>query len=119
MSRRVKRHSSISARLMLNVVLIVGIVMFALNLTVAVTMRTTYYNKVTDYLGSIALSYDRVQASNSTEFDSQVHQLAEEFPFKSQVEVQFCDSEGKVIVSTSGFLPLGENYGNKKYTCCN
>ncbi len=114
MSRRVKHHSSISARLMLNVVLIVGIVMFALNLTVAVTMRTTYYSKVTDYLGSIALSYDRVQASNSTEFDSQVHQLAEEFPFKSQVEVQFCDSEGKVIVSTSGFLPLGENYGNKK-----
>jgi len=113
MSRHVKRHSSISARLMLNVLLMVGIVILALNLTMAVTMRTSYYNKVTDYLGSIALSYDRVQASNTTEFDSQVHQLAEEFPFKSQVEVQFCDSEGKVIVSTSGFLPLGENYGNK------
>ena len=112
--RGVKRHISISARLMLNVVIIVGIVLIALNLTVAVTLRTTYYNKVTDYLGTIAMSFNRVQAGNSTEFDSQAHILAEDFPFKSQVEVQFCDNEGRIVVSTSGFNPQTETYGNKK-----
>ena len=93
-TRRVKRHTSISARLMLNVVVIVGVVLFALTVTVAVTLRTSYYNKATDYVGTIAMSYDRVQANNGTEFDRQVHKLAEEFPFKSQVEVQFCDKDG-------------------------
>ena len=113
MARGIKKHSSISKRLMLNVLLIVGIVILALNLTVAVAMRTTYYNKVTEYLGSIAMSYDRVQSSTTVEFNNQVHQLAEEFPLKSQVEVQFCNSEGQIIVSTNGFLPQGETYGNK------
>ncbi len=113
-TRRVKRHTSISARLMLNVVVIVGVVLFALTVTVAVTLRTSYYSKVTDYVGTIAMSYDRVQANNGTEFDRQVHKLAEEFPFKSQVEVQFCDKDGNVLVSSGGFLPQGESYGSKK-----
>lgn len=114
MSRHsVKRHVSISARLMLNAVLIVGAVLLALNVTLTVTMHTTYYNKVTDYIATFAMSYDRVEASTQDEFDAQVHQLAEEFPYKSQVEIQFTDLEGQTMVSTSGFVPLGEEYGSK------
>ena len=73
--RSVKRHMSISAKLMLNVVVIVGTVLLALNVTLTVTTHTSYYNKVTEYLTNYAMSYDRMDASNQEEFDAKKKQL--------------------------------------------
>ncbi len=108
----IKHHSSISSRLMLNALLIVGSMLLALNVTVGITMRTSYYNKASEYLSAIAISYDRVQATSFEEYDAQAHQLAEEFPYKSQVEVQFTDTNDRILVSTSGFIPMNESYGS-------
>ncbi len=113
MARRgIKHHTSIGARLMLNTMLIVSSMLLALNVTIGLTLRTSYYNKASEYLSAIAISYDRVQASSFDEYDAQAHQLAEEFPYKSQVEVQFTDTNDRIMVSTSGFIPLKESYGN-------
>ncbi len=107
----IKKHSSISNRLILNTVLIVGAILAALDFSVVLTMQNLYYNQVTEHVSEITMSYNRVPSSNLSDFESQLLILAEDFPFKSQVEVQFLDSKGEVKVSTSGFIPSGEVYG--------
>ena len=107
----VKKHTSISNRLILNAVLIVGAILVALDFSVVLATHNTYYNQVSEHISEIALSYNRVPSSSAAAFEAEVLDLAEEFPFKSQVEVQFLDKNGKVIVSSSGFLPEGEIYG--------
>lgn len=106
----VKRHKSISRRLIINTLVIVTSVLIAFGITVAVSMHNYYYNQVGDYVSNIAASFDRINAKTPEEYESQVFRLAESFPYKTKVEVQFLNTNGAVLVSTSGYLPVEEKY---------
>lgn len=106
----VKKHKSISRRLIINTLIIVTSVLIAFGITVAVAMHNFYYGQVGDYVANVAASYDRINAATAEEYEQQIFSLAESFPMKNKVEVQFLNNSGNVLVSTSGYLPVGETY---------
>lgn len=108
----VKRHSSISRRLIVNTLVIVASVLIALCITVAAAMHNYYYTQAGDYITNIAASYGYANIATAEEYEVQAFALAESFPMKNKVEVQFLNTADRVIVSTSGYLPVGETYRN-------
>ncbi len=110
--KQVKKHTSISRRLIMNTLIIVTAVLIALCITVAIAMHNFYYNQAGDYLANIATSYSYANAATPEEYEHQAFGLAESFPMKNKVEVQFLNTADQVIVSTSGYLPVGETYSS-------
>ncbi len=108
--RAIKRHTSIGRRLILNTLIIVTAVLIAFSITVTIAMHNYYYSQVGDYIANIAASYGYANAATPEEYEAQAFGLAESFPMKSKVEVQFLNTADQVIVSTSGYLPVGETY---------
>ncbi len=106
----VKRHSSIGRRLIINTLIIVTSILLALCITVAVAMHNFYYSQVSDYITNVATSYGYANVTTAEEYEQQAFGLAEDFPMKNKVEVQFLNPVEQVIVSTSGYLPVGEGY---------
>ncbi len=110
--KQIKKHRSISRRLIVNTLIIVTAVLIALCITVAVAMHNFYYSQAGDYIANIAASYGYANAATPEEYEQQAFGLAESFPMKNRVEVQFINMSGQVVVSTSGYLPVGETYSD-------
>ncbi len=108
----VMRHSSIGRRLVVNTLIIVTSVLIALCCTVAISMHNYYYTQVYDYIAGIATSFSYSDAAGAEEYEVEAFSLAADFPVKNKVEVQFINNDDQVIVSTSGYLPVGESYRN-------
>ncbi len=87
-----------------------GVILFILTLLCGVfafTVRTFYYNSVTQSLVSTANAINTLLISysedDSTDYSNQVRGLVENFEEKDKMELMAVDSEGMVIITSSGF----------------
>ena len=109
----VKKFSPLGRRLMINTLSFISAILLLLLITLGVAVRNYYYNAVSDAITRYAQSYETLSVESAGNYAASARRLAEDFTMKTGVEIQFLDRTGKVIVSTSGFLPSSEEpYGD-------
>ncbi len=109
----IKRYTNIGRRLTANMLVFIGSILLVLNFTLTLSVRDYYYTQVGDDISRYAQSFDRLSVADSSQYVSEARTLAEDFPMKAEIELQFLDKNGNVIVSSNGFLPeKEENYGD-------
>lgn len=88
-----------------NVLLLLTVIVLTLVVIIIATIHNNYYNSVSNYIDSIASSFDRLAVCDNSAYYTEARTLSSQFELKNRVEVQILDTGGNVIVSTSGFLP--------------
>lgn len=98
----------VTRRWIVNFIILFACVVMVLVVTLGIGVSDYYYNRVDDYIESVATSFDKLSAADAVTFNDQARMMAEQFPLRDNVEVQIIDSTGKIIVSTSGFDISGQ-----------
>lgn len=97
------KFKSIAMRWFVNIFLVVAVVIC----TVAVAFSAIFYNVYTvrmeDLANDYAYEFYALTGTNKVSFKDTAITIAGEFKYKQKIEVQVIDSEGEVIVSTTGF----------------
>ena len=89
-----------------------GVILFiviAMVIGVSMAVRGFYYNSVQQYILSradaVSTQLDSFAADRSIDFSSQVRRLVEDFDYKNKMELMALDSNGNIIITSSGFEP--------------
>lgn len=93
----------VTRRWIVNFIILFACVVMVLVVTLGIGVSDYYYNRVADYIDSVATSFDKLSAADAVSFNDQARLMAEQFPLRDSVEVQIIDASGEIIVSTSGF----------------
>lgn len=103
------KFKSIAVRWFLNIFLIVAVVICS----VAVAFSLVFSNIYTERIEVLAsdYAYEFYALSNSTPitFKDSAIAIAGDFKYRDKIEVQVIDSEGEIIVSTTGFQSQGSD----------
>ncbi len=92
----------------MNVLLLLTVIVLVLVVISIATVHNNYYAAFESYIDGIASSFDRLAVCESADYYTEARSLSTQFALKNRVEVQFIDTTGQVVVSTSGFLPADE-----------
>lgn len=99
---------SITTRWFFNVFLIVVLAVAAVAVIFSITYNTLYIERVQTISDDYAAEFSALSNSSKETFYSNAVSIASEFKYKDKIEVQVIDSNGKVIVSTTGFTSEDE-----------
>lgn len=103
------RVKGITKRWIFNVLLVVISLVVLLELALGIIIHNYYYNAVTSasYFERSSLSSFFVQYANATrsEFEQGALQFVEAFDAKEKMEIQILDQNGRIILSSAGFVP--------------
>ncbi len=100
------KFKSVAWKWILNVFLVMLLVIVVLEVIACVFIRTYYISKTQAIAEEYGSSFVTPLAGCApSEFQSTARRYCEEFRFKDKLEVQVLDSSGKILFSTTGFLP--------------
>lgn len=101
----------ITKRWLFNSFGVILIILLVIELAAAVGIKSYYYNSVTSSIKSRAsvMSSSLLKYSEdiTTDYRAQVRNLVENFEDKEKMELMAIDSNGSVILTSSGFRPTG------------
>ncbi len=97
----------ITKRWLLNSFSLILITLIIIVLVMAVSVRSYYYNTARQFieyrLRENSLDLDKYASDSSVDYEEKVLEMVQNFADKSKVEIMALDSNGKVVMSSSGF----------------
>ncbi len=99
------RFKSIAIRWFANVFLIIAIAVTFAAIAFSVLCSSIYIDRVDTLADDYASYFSALSSATKETFEDAAIQTASSFEHKTLIEVQVLNSEGKVIVSTTGFQP--------------
>ncbi len=97
----------ITKRWLFNSFSLILITLIVIVLVMAVSVRSYYYNSARSFIEYRAransLDLEKFASDSSVDFEESVFDMIQSFSDKSKVEIMALDSNGKVVVSSSGF----------------
>ena len=99
------RFKSIAVRWFANVFLIIAIAVTFAAIAVSVLYSSIYIDRVDTIADDYASTFSALSSATKETFEDAAIQAASSFEYKMILEVQVLDTDGNVIVSTTGFLP--------------
>lgn len=99
------KFKSITMRWLFNVYFIIVVTVITVAIILSAVFVSTSFNSVQSQAADYAIEFDGLSAANRENFYDQAVNLSENFEYKNKIEVQVISSSGKIIVSTTGFLP--------------
>lgn len=100
------RFKSIAVRWFANVFLIIAIAVTFAGIAFSVLYSSVYIDRIDALADDYASSFSALSSASKDTFEDAAVQAASAFEYKTLIEVQVLDCDGKVIVSTTGFEPL-------------
>lgn len=97
------KYKSISRRWLSNVFAPIAVCLAVIALTACLIVRSYYINSVRSAAEEYANSFMSLGAIDKTYFISSARDYCEQFEYKDKIEIMVIDSNGNIIVSTSGF----------------
>ena len=97
------RFSSISRRWFFKVLLPMVVFIVVVSTAICLFVRSYYIERVRDTAQEYANSFSLLATNDKDIFASSAREYCEQFEHKHEVEIMVLDSDGKIIVSTSGF----------------
>ncbi|HHW45619.1 MAG TPA: HAMP domain-containing histidine kinase [Clostridiales bacterium] len=95
----------ITRRWLLNVLTVFIGVVCMVEILIAIFIHRYFYNSVKDAALTYSRSFTVLSNCTKSEFPAFAKEFAERFEHKDRLEIQVLDTNGRVIASTSGFLP--------------
>ncbi len=102
------KFKSIAMRWFFNMFLIMVALVVAVCIVSSVVYVNIYNARVYDLAEDYASSFSALESAGEQGFYTTAVNLATSFEHKDKIEVQVIDSEGTVLVTTTGFQPIGE-----------
>lgn len=113
------RFKKIIRRWMINGLGVVIVLLLILEMAMAMVIRSYYYQQVQNSLYTRVKSFSDVLATYVEQpdfrFEDSVRTFIENFPDKEKVELQFLNTSGKILASSTGFLPDSDILQDYKY----
>lgn len=113
MALRIVKFNGLTKRWIVNVLSVLFIFLMILETVVSFIVYTYYNNSVADYLlgelDSISTSFNNYSSANSNVFSASAKVFTEDFENRDNIEVQFLNKNGNVMMSTSGFIMINED----------
>ena len=104
------KFKSVMWKWIANVFLVMLIVVIVLLVLFCFFIRSYYHNKAHTFAEEYGRAFVTPLANcPESDYQSTARQYCEEFKHKDKLEVQILDNEGKVLFSTTGFLPADTN----------
>ena len=107
------RRNSITKRWLFNSLGVMVVVLFAVVIAFAFTMQSYYYSSARQYLSARLNMYTgtlmKYAQSSNINFSAEVKNTVENFSEKDKMELMVIGSDGKIKVTSSGFLPSGND----------
>lgn len=102
-------YRSVTRRWLSNNFFIILFVMVAMVIGVSIAMRSFYFSSTTQYI------YTRAEALSSrvenyaseagSDFSARLFELVQDFEYKDRIELMALNSEGEIMLTSSGFYP--------------
>lgn len=102
------KFKSIALRWFLNIFLIVALVITAAAIAFSVIFSSVYMERVEALANDYSHEFSSLSNTNRLSFNDTAINLAGEFQYKNNIEIQVLDLTGNLVVSTSGFQQQGE-----------
>ena len=99
---------SVAMRWFFEVFLIVFLAVVIIAVVLSVILHSVYLERVKSLAEEYSFEFRSLEIANTGSFTDTAMQLADTFEYKSKIEVQVLNREGKPIVSTTGFEPEHE-----------
>lgn len=96
---------SIAARWFVEVFMVIAVVLVLIGSILFTAERTLYYKRVESVASDYSREFAALADANSESYTKTAVAICESFEHKDKLEVQVLDSEGDVLVSTTGFVP--------------
>ncbi len=113
------RFKKVIRRWMINGVGVVFVLLLILEVALAMVVRAYYYQEVQNSLYARALAFSDTIAIYMDQPDFQFEDYArtylEDFPEKDKLELQVLSSSGKILASSTGFLPDSDTLYDYRY----
>lgn len=102
------RFKSIAVRWFVDIFLIVAAALTVVAVAFSIFFNSLYIERVETLANDYSLEFSSLKSANKYNFEDMAVSLASSFEYKDKIEVQIIGSSGKVVVSTTGFLPADE-----------
>lgn len=96
---------SISMRWLFNVYLIIVAAVIAIAIIISALFVSLSFSSVQSQATDYAQEFEQLNSASRENFHDLAITLSEDFEYKNKIEVQVINSDGKIIVSTTGFQP--------------
>ena len=96
---------SVAMRWFFEVFLIVFLAVLLVAVLLSVALKSIYLERVEAIAEEYTYEFRTLESANNDSFYDTAMQLTDVFAYKSKVEVQILDKNGKVMISTTGFEP--------------
>ena len=96
---------SIAMRWLFKVYLIIALAVVAIAIILSVLFTSLIMGSVQSQATDYAQDFDSLSSANAENFYDLAIALSDDFVYKNKIEVQVLGSDGRVIVSTTGFQP--------------
>ncbi|MEE1240056.1 MAG: HAMP domain-containing sensor histidine kinase [Acutalibacteraceae bacterium] len=99
------KFKSIAVRWFFNIFLIVALVVCTVIIALSALVGSLYTERITTLADDLTYEFNYLSASTGMSFKDTAIELAENFSYKTKLEVQVIDKDGNIIVTTTGFRP--------------
>jgi len=97
------KFKSIAVRWFLNIFLVVALVITAAAIAFSAIFSSIYTERIQSLASDYAHEFSALSNANPLNFNDTAINIASEFQYKNNIEVQVLDTDGGIIVSTTGF----------------
>ncbi len=102
---------SIAMRWLFKVYLIIASAVIAIAIILSMLFSTLIFNTVQSQATDYAQGFETLSSADKDSFYDLAITLSDAFEYKNKIEVQIVDSNGRVIISTTGFQPSDDVTG--------
>ena len=99
------KFKSIAVRWFFNIFLIVALVVCTVIIALSALVGSLFTERITTLADDLTYEFNYLSASTGMSFKDTAIELAENFSYKTKLEVQVIDKDGNIIVTTTGFRP--------------
>ena len=99
------KFKSIAVRWFFNIFLIVALVVCTVIIALSAVVSSLYTERITTLANDLTYEFNSLSTVSGANFKDTAVELAENFAYKTKLEVQVIDRDGNIIVTTTGFRP--------------
>ena len=99
------KFKSIAVRWFFNIFLIVALIVCTAIIALSAVASSLYTERITTLANDITYEFNSLSAATRSNFKDAAVELAENFPYKTKLEVQVIDRNDNIVVTTTGFRP--------------
>ncbi len=108
------KFKSIAERWFFNIFLIIAIILLLISVLLSAFISSIYLERVKSLGNEYVYDFTVLNGTDKENFEDVAITVSDSFAYKNKIEVQIIDDSGKVILSTTGFLPEGEKMPDYK-----